>query len=92
MRILGEIDHPIYKITVLEMNAKITIQFEKDLKVVSFKFRDNDWIKHTIGAREFTDEVVLNQVDKVFEQLQTIQKERFDRKIQNDVEDLPHII
>ncbi len=92
MRILGELDHPIYKITVLEMNSKVTIQFEKDLKVVSFKFRDNDWIKHTTGAKEFTDKKVLKEVDEVFTKLNAIQEERFQRRLKSELDELPNII
>ena len=50
MRIIGEIPHPTYKITVLSMNEKITIQIEDRLVSQSFTFRDGSGIKDLSSA------------------------------------------
>ncbi len=52
MRIIGEIPHAVYKITVLKMNEKITIQIEDRLVSQSFVFRDGSGIRDLATAEQ----------------------------------------
>lgn len=66
MRIIGEIPHPQYKITVLKMNDKVTIQIEDRLVSQSFVFRDGTGIRDLSSATELLSDVFLERVDKRF--------------------------
>lgn len=52
MRIIGEIPHASYKITVLKMNERVTIQIEDRLVSQSFVFRDGSGVKDLATAEE----------------------------------------
>lgn len=52
MRIIGEVPHAVYKITVLKMNEKVTIQIEDRLVSQSFVFRDGSGIKDLSTAKQ----------------------------------------
>lgn len=66
MRIIGEIPHPQYKITILKMNDKVTIQIEDRLVSQSFVFRDGTGIRDLSSATELLSDVFLERVDKRF--------------------------
>lgn len=66
MRIIGEIPHPHYKISVLKMNDKVTIQIEDRLVSQSFVFRDGTGIRDLSSATDLLSDVFLERVDKRF--------------------------
>jgi len=70
MRILGDIPHPRYKITILEMSSKITIQIEDGMLSQSYRFRDGAAVTNVASAIEFCDEIFLHKIDSVFTQMQ----------------------
>ncbi len=66
MRIIGEIPHPIYKITVFKMNERLSVKIEDKLLEQIYKFRDGSGINTTSDIVELLDEVFLQQVDTTF--------------------------
>lgn len=69
MRIIGEIKHPRYKITVLKMNEKVTIQIEDRLVSQSFVFRDGSGIRDLSTAEELLTPQFLQKVDGRFQEM-----------------------
>ncbi|MEM9548208.1 MAG: hypothetical protein AAGA77_19660 [Bacteroidota bacterium] len=69
MRIIGEISHPKYKITLLKMNAKVTIQIENRLVSQSYVFRDGSGISDQNSAEKFLTQEFMESVDQRFEQM-----------------------
>lgn len=66
MRIIGEIQHSRYKITVLKMNEKVTIQIEDRLVSQSYVFRDGSGIKDLASAENLLDETFMKKVEARF--------------------------
>ena len=86
MRIIGEVEHPKYKISVLSMNQKITIQIEDRLVSQSFVFRDGSGVDNLDSVKAYLTEEFLSGVDKRFAEmnqdyisrLEEMNKEEFD--------------
>lgn len=66
MRIIGEIKHPIYKITVLKMNERVTLQIEDRLVAQSFVFRDGSGIRDLSTAEKILTPDFLKKVNERF--------------------------
>ena len=89
MRIIGEIDHPKYKITVLKMNEKVTIQIEDRLVTQSFTFRDGSGISDLSSAEQILTQDFMKKVDSRFDEmnndymeaLETLNSEEFDESL-----------
>ena len=90
MRIIGHIDHPTYKLTVLEMNHRLSLQIEDGDLVQTFRFRDGT-IENMIDMRRIVDELFLAKVDTTFLQMTVTHKEAL-RTLMEDEDDFPEII
>lgn len=69
MRVIGEIKHPKYKITVLKMNEKITIQIEDRLVSQSYVFRDGSGVSNLSTAEQLLTPSFLEKIDARFAQM-----------------------
>ena len=45
MRVIGNIDHPILKITAFKMDNKLSIKFESGLFEQTYKFRESEQLR-----------------------------------------------
>jgi len=90
MRIVGHIDHPSYKLTILEMNHRLSLQIEDGDLVQTFRFRDGT-IDNVIDMRRMVDDVFLSNVDTTFLQMAVTHKEGL-RSIMVTDDDFPEII
>ena len=66
MRIIGDIPHASYKITVLKMNERVTIQIEDRLVSQSFVFRDGSGIKDLRTAEQLLTFDFMQKVEDRF--------------------------
>lgn len=92
MRILGEIPHESLKITVFEMNSKVSIQFEDGLETQTYKFREGSLVTNLKTAFEFCDKVFI---ESVLSEMNTMQKNKtaaLDRKLSNLNDQFPSFI
>lgn len=69
MRVIGEIKHPKYKITVLKMNEKVTVQIEDRLVSQSFVFRDGSGVGDLSSAEQLLTPEFMGNVDARFSQM-----------------------
>ena len=83
MRIIGEIPHAVYKITVLKMNERVTIQIEDRLVSQSFVFRDGSGIKDLPTAEQLLTFDFLQKVSARFKSMNEDYAEALE-KINND--------
>lgn len=60
MRILGNIPHPIIKITVMALNDKLVLKLEYDLLEQTYKIRICDEIPNFNAIEKLVDEQFLN--------------------------------
>ncbi|NNF33140.1 MAG: hypothetical protein HKN68_03480 [Saprospiraceae bacterium] len=69
MRIIGEIEHPVYKITVFSMNNRLSVKIEDKLIEQVFKFRDGSGIDGVEDIKSFLNDDFMKSVDESFRQL-----------------------
>lgn len=55
MRIIGEIEHPILKITVFQMDNKLSVKFESGLYEQTYKFRSGEGLDSMEDLRRVLD-------------------------------------
>jgi hypothetical protein len=67
MRIVAEIPHPHYKITLFYHNSKYTLQIESDLCTQSYQFRESPWLTsaHTL-VELVSQDSILKEIEKQF--------------------------
>jgi hypothetical protein len=81
MRIIGEIAHPILKITVFSLNMKFAIKFEAGLMEQTYKIRESDAVKSLKDIEQLVDEVLLNETIAIFKQMNVTLNSAFKRKM-----------
>jgi len=87
MRIIGNIIHQRYKITILEMNQRLSLQIEDGDLQQTYRFRGMD-VKdiHKMCSKAF-----LESVDGTFDLMRHTKKESLQQHIISDT-DFPEII
>ncbi len=91
MRIVGDIDHPHYKITVLQMNQRLSLQIEdRDLQQL-YRFEDGV-ADHFSDVKALIDDLFLTRVDNVFNHMKAAKRETIKRHNQLIEDDFPEII
>ncbi|MEL6658203.1 MAG: hypothetical protein AAFP77_17240 [Bacteroidota bacterium] len=93
MRILGYLDHPVFKITVFKTDTRLSLKFENGDFEQTYKFRPTE---HSNGLQEIgrlLDDDFLRQVDQRFDHMKADFSGTFSRNIQPEEEDeFPDII
>lgn len=87
MRILGELKHPRLKITILQMNNRISIKFENGQYEQTYKFREHDAIKNLQDCEKLVDAEMLAEVESTFQKMHQSKMGSFNRNILSSIED-----
>lgn len=82
MRILGQIPHPIIKISVLSLNDKFILKLEYDLLEQVYKIRNCDEISNYSTLEQLVDEEFLNSCIKRFNEMS---KDLYDTFSRNNI-------
>lgn len=69
MRVLAELPHPDFKITILGMNQKFIVKFEQGTLEQSYKLAEADVVGGVNGIFELLDEDFMKQVLELFVQM-----------------------
>jgi len=69
MRVIGEYDKEHIKVTVFQMNGKISIKLEHNLLEQTYKFRDGSGINTLADAQKFTTDDFMKKVQTIFLQM-----------------------
>ncbi len=86
MRIVGEIPHSTYKITVFAMNNKHSIQFEDGEQSQIYKVPDVAYLKNFNDIQQLVDGAFLNEIDKIFIFMSTAKKNAVDKIVGRSIE------
>ena len=86
MRVIGEIKHPKYKITVLKMNEKVTLQIEDRLVTQSYVFRDGSGVSDLPSAEQILTAEFMEGIESRFSQMNSDYIKALE-KINTDLED-----
>lgn len=69
MRIIGNIEHPLLKITIFKMDNRISVKFENTLYEQTFKLGDDDRVAQLETIRQLVDASFIEQVQTTFRQM-----------------------
>jgi geranylgeranyl pyrophosphate synthase len=69
MRIIGNIEHPVLKITVFKMDNKLSVKFETGQYEQTYKFRESDELHDFESMQRLVDEqftaFVLEELERM---------------------------
>ncbi len=93
MRIVGYIDHPVFKITVFRMDTRISVKFEdRDLEQ-TYKFRINDQLNSLQEVKNLVAGDFIIGVEEEMNRMRALQQKTLVQQIiQNDDEEFEEII
>jgi len=69
MRIIGEVPHPSYKITVFEMNKKLSVKIEDRVMEQTFKFREGAGVANMADVQSLLTDDFLTGVATTFKSM-----------------------
>ena len=84
MRIIGEIPHSIYKISILHMNNKHSLKIEDGLYEQVFSFRDGEPLNNLNTLKEQVSDTFLEEIAAIFEQMKKVKNQLSLQSSQND--------
>ncbi|MEN0056591.1 MAG: hypothetical protein AAGC65_23135 [Mucilaginibacter sp.] len=79
MRIIAELPHPDFKISILNMNQKFIVKIEQGALEQSYKIPEMDLTDGVNSVFELLDEVFLNKVGARFKEMRTDYKDAYFR-------------
>ncbi len=79
MRVVAELPHPEFKISIFHMNGKFIIKFEKGSYEQSYKVAEMDLTDGVNSVFELLDEEFMKTVAKRFEEMRKDFKESYNR-------------
>lgn len=81
MRIAGQIEHPILKITVMQMNNRYVLKLEANMLEQTYKFNEDDNLRTMADIEKIVDETFLNECIKRFSDMNKSRGETYQRNI-----------
>ena len=79
MRIIAELPHPDFKISILNMNNKFIVKIEQGNLEQTYKVADADLVDGVNSVFELMDEVFLKTVSARFAEMRNDFKESYNR-------------
>ncbi len=73
MRIIGEVEHPILKITIFKMGERISVKFENERYEQTYKLGTDDRLTKVENIQKWVDAAFLEQVQLVFQKMHQTQ-------------------
>lgn len=87
MRIIGNIEHPVLKITVFKMENKISIKFESGLYEQTYKFRTGDGMETFEDVEKLVDSAFLERVGDILQTMHEVKSQALLRQMSDLEED-----
>lgn len=87
MRIIGEIAHPTLKITVFQMNNKLSVQFESGMYAQIYRIREQAEVRTVADIQKLLDQTFLEAVNDELNRMHRIKNEAFARFLPVEEED-----
>jgi hypothetical protein len=82
MRIVGYIEHPVLKITIMQMNNRFVLKLEANMLEQTYKFHEDDNLRTMADIEKLVDETFLNECLKRFSDMNKSRGETYQRNIQ----------
>jgi len=92
MRIIGNIEHPILKITVFKMDNRFSVKFESGLYEQTYKFRSSDVVKNLEDIQKVVDaafcEEVLQELNVMHQRKNAAMIRTLPQEVQEEFEEI----
>ena len=75
MRIVGYIEHPVLKITIFQMENKLSVKLESGLFEQTYKFRTGEQINTVEDIRKLVDDTFIAAVLEEMARMRSIRSE-----------------
>jgi hypothetical protein len=92
MRIVGEIPHPVLKITVFKNDGKFSIKFESGLLEQIYKFREDERLQTFEDIQKLADEAFVEKSATLLSGMYDARNEAFDRNFKAEEEEFDLIL
>ena len=92
MRIIGDIPHPIMKITVFKNDGKLSIKFESGLIEQIYKFRDDERLQTFEDIQKVVDEAFIQKTEQILRGMYEAKQAAMNRHLAIDEEEFEKII
>jgi hypothetical protein len=92
MRIVGEIPHPVMKITVFKHDGKFSLKFESGLLEHIYKFREDERLQTFEDIQKLVDETFIEKSADVLRGMYDAREKAFLRNFQEEEEEFDTII
>ena len=87
MRIIGYIEHPTLKITVFQMENRISVKFETGLYEQTYKYRTGDQLENLDDVKKQVDPTLIQQVEEMFVNMHQVKNQALKRNMDQGQED-----
>jgi predicted house-cleaning noncanonical NTP pyrophosphatase (MazG superfamily) len=81
VRIVGYIEHPIIKITVMQMNNRFVLKLEANMLEQTYKFHEDDNLRTLADIEKMVDETFFQECLKRFSDMNKSRGEMYQRNI-----------
>lgn len=81
MRIVGYIEHPILKITVMQMSERFVLKIEANMLEQTYKFNEDDNLRTLKDIEKIVDEMFISECIKRFSEMNRSRGEAYQRNI-----------
>ncbi len=92
MRIIGNIEHPILKITVFKMDNKLSVKFESGLYEQTYKFRSSDAVQGLEDIEKIVDatfcEAVLQDLNRMHQRKNQAMARTLPQEVNQEFEEI----
>jgi hypothetical protein len=92
MRIVGEIPHPVLKITVFKNEGKFSIKFESGLLEQLYKFREDERLQSFEDVQRLADAAFIEKSAGLLKGMYEARQEAFERNFQEEDEEFELIL
>ena len=92
MRIIGEIPHPVMKITVFKYEDKLSIKFELGMLEHIYKFREDERLQNFEDIQKIIDEIFIEKSADILRGMHEVREAAFHRHFQEEEEEFDTII
>ena len=92
MRIVGEIPHPIIKITVFKNDGKFSMKCETGLLEQMYKFRDDERLQSFEDIQNIVDQTFIQKIEETMQVMYEAKKEGMLRHLTPMEEEFEKII
>ncbi|MCO6477834.1 MAG: hypothetical protein J5I94_14485 [Phaeodactylibacter sp.] len=79
MRIVGYIDHPVLKITIFQMENKLSVKLESGLFEQIYKFRTGGLVNTVEDIRKLVDDSFITEVLQEMSRMRSIRTKALER-------------